>query len=161
MKYMKYIWNIWNRSNNKWKVLNILLSCNTELEQPPSATEVAHEMTELDSLSQWRFLNITGLITFVETAPCIPKAAVACSIACEVLPVWMVNAGIFRVKAKILSCFTYQAYLGQLLESASRVLRTFNYLVSHMICNTQGWIWNLMKLFLIWGYGLTSLLEMT
>lgn len=58
-------------------MLNILLSCNTELEQPPSATEVAHEMTELDSLSQWRFLNITGLITFVETAPCIPKAAVA------------------------------------------------------------------------------------
>lgn len=49
----------------------------TEVEPPPGATEMAYEVTELDSLSQWRFLNITGLITLVETAPCIPKAVVA------------------------------------------------------------------------------------
>lgn len=119
-----------------------------------TASEGVYKVADLHSLKS---REMTHNICW--DSPCVPKTAVTYIVKYPLYKWWKPEYSELRLKLS--PHFTYQFYLGQLLASASRVLRTFNYLVSHMICNTQGWTWNLMKLYLIWGYGLTSQLEMT
>lgn len=63
------------------KILNFLLSCNCWYLQRENEPIVLLRMLikwqTFIHQSWWRFLNITGPIIFLETAPCIPKTAVA------------------------------------------------------------------------------------